>query len=72
MQERLILNPDRHGEGTPTHQVEGSHAKLHPSFKVPVVLPPAVLRGLHEAVQLPAEGVKAASARLGVGPLQLG
>lgn len=46
------------GRGTPTHQVEGSHTELHPSFKVPVVLSLAVLGGLHEVVQLPTEGGK--------------
>lgn len=41
----INLGPDTMdvGRGTPTHQVEGSHTKLHSSFKVPVVLSFAVL-----------------------------
>lgn len=41
----IKLGPDTVdvGRGRPTHQVEGSHTKLHPSFKVPMVLSFAVL-----------------------------
>lgn len=74
VQGRLILNPDAgHGEARPTHQAEGVHAELHPSFKVPVVLP---LQYCEDCTRLSSplwREVKPALATAGGGvPFQLG